>query len=132
MPEGGSRTPRDGNEQAVTGQTDHIEIDWPRSIGFFGGLGVAAALELVPLPIAVFVAGVPFLKLLNRPNASTPQTFFGHLVDGAAKPVGGDSEGTVRWAPKAMRAQRNDAQRNGTSGRNRSRSRGQTRGKGTQ
>jgi hypothetical protein len=116
----------------VTGQTDHIEIDWPRSIGFFGGLGVAAALELVPLPIAVFVAGVPFLKLLNRPNASTPQTFFGHLVDGAAKPVGGDSEGTVRWAPKAMRAQRNDAQRNGTSGRNRSRSRGQTRGKGTQ
>jgi len=111
MAQGGSRTPRNGNDQAVTGQRDHIEIDWPRSIGFFGGLGVAAGLNLVPLPIAVFVAGVPFLKLLNRPNASMPQTFFSHLVDGAAKPVGGDSEGTVRWAPKAMRAQSHAAQR---------------------
>jgi hypothetical protein len=49
------------------------------------------------------VAAVPFLKMLNRPNATTPETFLTHLVDGAAKPVGGDTEGTVRWAPKAQR-----------------------------
>jgi hypothetical protein len=101
-----SRPPRDRNEEGVTGRADDIEIDWPRSIGFFGGLGVAAALELVPLPIAVFVAAVPFLKMLNQPNSSRPRTFISHLVDGAAKPVGGDSEGTVRWAPRRMRARR--------------------------
>lgn len=78
-------------------------VDWPRSIGFFGALGVAAALELVPIPIAVFVAAVPFLKLMDDPGASTPRRFVSHLVDGAAKPVGGDSEGTVRWAPKSER-----------------------------
>lgn len=95
----------------MTGQADHIEIDWPRSIGFFGGLGVATALDLVPLPIAAFVAAVPFLKMLNRPDDSTPRTFFTHLVDGAAKPVGGDAEGTIRWAPKANRAAKQSASR---------------------
>jgi len=99
MPEGKTRTRRD--ERGVTGQVgknDQITVDWPRSIGFFGALGAAAALGLVPIPIAVFVGAVPFLKLLDDPGASTPRRFFTHLVDGAAKPVGGDSEGTVRWA----------------------------------
>jgi hypothetical protein len=114
-----SRTPRRNREQAITGQADHVEIDWPRSIGFFGGLGIAAALELVPLPIALFVAAVPFLKMLNRPNATTPETFLTHLVDGAAKPVGGDTEGTVRWAPKAQR-QRSRGLSSSSSGRIRS------------
>lgn len=98
--------------QGVTGRTDHLEIDWPRSLGFFGALGAAVALDLVPVAIAGFVAAVPFLKLLNRPNASTPQRFVSHLVDGAAKPVGGDSEGTIRWAPKVMKpARRSNGQR---------------------
>lgn len=91
-------------DDGVTGRTDHIEIDWPRSIGFFGALGAAIALDLVPVAIGAFVAAVPFLKLMNRPNASKPQRFVGHLVDGAAKPVGGDSEGTIRWAPRELRA----------------------------
>lgn len=100
MARGASSTP--SNSRGVTGRVadDHIVVDWPRSIGFFGALGAAVALELVPVPIALFVAGVPFLKLLNRPNATKPQRIVSHLVDGAAKPVGGDSEGTVRWAPK--------------------------------
>lgn len=107
MPAGKTRAPRD--RQAITakvGKNDEIMVDWPRSIGFFGALGVAATLGLVPLPIAVFVGAVPFLKLLDRPNASTPRRFVTHLVDGAAKPVGGDSEGTVRWAPKGTRRPR--------------------------
>lgn len=99
MPQGKTRTQRD--QRGVTadvGKNNEIEVDWPRSIGFFGALGVATALNLVPLPIAVFVGAVPFLKLLDDPKSSTPRRFFTHLVDGAAKPVGGDSEGTVRWA----------------------------------
>ena len=111
MVQGQDPTPPD-DMQGVTGRTDHLEIDWPRSLGFFGALGAAVALDLVPVAIAGFVAAVPFLKLLNRPNASTPQRFVSHLVDGAAKPVGGDSEGTIRWAPKAMKpARRSNGQR---------------------
>lgn len=107
MPEGKTRTQRD--RRGVTGdvgKNDEIMVDWPRSIGFFGALGVAAALELVPIPIALFVGAVPFLKLLDDPSSSTPRRFFTHLVDGAAKPVGGDTEGTVRWARGAARARR--------------------------
>ena len=101
----------------------HIEVDWPRSIGFFGAIGAAVALDLVSMPIAVFVAAVPFLKLMNRPNAPKPQQFFSHLVDGAAKPVGGDAEGTVRWAAKPPRAQRRTMPRRRASARGRARSR---------
>ena len=104
MPRASSRTSVRRREVTGRGGTnEEIGIDWPRSIGFFGGLGVAAALELVPLPIAIFVGAVPFLKLLDRPNSSTPRRFFSHLVDGAAKPVGGDAEGTVRWEPRAAK-----------------------------
>lgn len=101
MPQGKTRTPRDS--RGITGNVgpgDQIAVDWPRSIGFFGALGVAAALELVPIPIALFVAAVPFLKLMDDPRSSKPRRVFSHLVDGAAKPVGGDSEGTVRWKPR--------------------------------
>ena len=103
----------------------HIEVDWPRSIGFFGAIGAAVALDLVSMPIAIFVAAVPFLKLMNRPNAPRPQQFFSHLVDGAAKPVGGDSEGTVRWAAKPPRKSRGttSSRRRSGSGRSRSRAR---------
>ena len=102
----------------------HIVVDWPRSIGFFGAIGAAVALDLISMPIAVFVAAVPFLKLMNRPNAPKPQQFFSHLVDGAAKPVGGDSEGTVRWAAKPSRVIRSSSPRRGrVSSRGRARSR---------
>jgi hypothetical protein len=114
MPQGKTRTPRDS--RGVTGNVgsnNQVTVDWPRSIGFFGALGVATALELVPIPIAVFVAAVPFLKLFDDPKSSTPRRFFSHLVDGAAKPVGGDSEGTVRWAPA------NERERAKTKGRSR-------------
>lgn len=102
MAQAAHRTPPE--DRGLTGQTENVKIDWPRSLGFFGALGAAVALDLVPVPIAAFVAAVPFLKLLNRPNATKPQRFFSHLVDGAAKPVGGDSEGTIRWAPREHRS----------------------------
>jgi len=113
MARGATRTPRD--QQGLTGRLDHsIEVDWPRSIGFFGALGAAVALDLVPIAVAAFVASVPFLKLLNRPDAPKPQRFISHLVDGAAKPVGGDSEGTVRWAPARGRARTSPVRRGST------------------
>ena len=68
----------------------------------------------VTAAVAAFVASVPFLKLLNRPGATKPQRFLSHLVDGAAKPVGGDSEGTVRWAPARGRTRTSRVRRSST------------------
>ena len=91
-------------EQGITSKVGEVEIDWPRSLGFFGALGAATALELIPIPIALFVASVPFLKLLNRPNAPKASKFFSEIVAGASKPVGGDSEGTIHWSKSAQRS----------------------------
>jgi hypothetical protein len=52
-----------------------IAIDWP--------LGVAIAL-------------VPLVKLLKREHASTVEKAVAAVIEGAAKPVGGDAEGCVR------------------------------------
>jgi hypothetical protein len=86
-----ARAPED-----MTQRLGPIEIDWPRSIGFFGAIGAAVALDLSAPPVGVFIAAVPFLKMLDRPGVSSRLRYLGHLIDGAAKPVGGDAEGTVR------------------------------------
>jgi hypothetical protein len=106
-------------EPGITSKIGEVEIDWPRSLGFFGALGAATALELIPIPIAIFVASVPFLKLLNRPNAPKASKFVSEVVAGASKPVGGDSEGTIHWSKKAER----DAQRRARGGKTTSRKR---------
>jgi len=75
-----------------------IEIDWPRSLGYFGGIALAVGFELVDPPIGLFIAAVPFLKMLDASRAPSPARFFGQIFDGVAKPVGGDAQGTVRMA----------------------------------
>ena len=73
-----------------------VEIDWPRSIGYFGGIGLALGAELIDPPLAVFIAAIPFLKMLNRRRAARPSRFAGQVLEGLAKPLGGDSQGTIR------------------------------------
>ncbi|GHO85589.1 hypothetical protein [Dictyobacter formicarum] len=73
-----------------------VEIDWPRTIGYYGGIGLAVALELIDLPLAIFIGAIPFFKMLNRPQASRPTRFMSQLLEGAAKPVGGDAEATLQ------------------------------------
>ncbi len=72
-----------------------IRVDWPRSAGYYGGIALAVAAGMIEPPLAVFVALIPFLKLLNRPNAPLPQRVISQVLDGASKPVGGDSEATI-------------------------------------
>ncbi len=72
-----------------------MEVDWPRSIGYYGGISVAVAVGMIEPPLAIFIAAIPFLKMLNRPTASWPSRFVGQVLDGAAKPVGGSSEATI-------------------------------------
>ncbi len=73
-----------------------IELDIPRSIGYFGGVGVAVAAGVLDPAVGIFIAAVPFLKMINVPRLPTPPRFLGQVFEGVAKPVGGDSEGTVR------------------------------------
>ena|SRR5689334_20797705 len=98
---------QDVNEQkqGMTSRIGPIEIDWPRTIGYYGGVGLATAFDLVAPPLAVFIAAVPLLKMLNHPGASAPTRFIGQLLDGAAKPVGGSSEATIqlKQGPKPRR-----------------------------
>ena len=89
----------DVNEQQqemTTSRFGPIQIDWPRTIGYYGGIGLATAFELIEPPLALFIAAIPLLKMLNHPGASAPTRFVGELLDGAAKPVGGSSEATIQ------------------------------------
>ena len=83
-------------QQAMISRFGPIEIDWPRTIGYYGGIGLATAFELIQPPLALFIAAIPLLKMLNHPGASAPTRFVGELLDGAAKPVGGSSEATIQ------------------------------------
>lgn len=95
---------KDQQEQGEQGEQDRglvsrigpVEIDWPRSIGYYGGIALATSLELIQPPLAIFIAAVPLFKMLNSPEASLPRRFVAQLLDGAAKPVGGSAEATVR------------------------------------
>jgi hypothetical protein len=71
-------------------------MDWPRSIGYFGGIGIAVAAGIIDPPLGLFIAAVPFLKMLDLPRLPNLPRFVGQVFEGVAKPVGGDSEGTIR------------------------------------
>ena len=75
-----------------------LEIDWPKSLGYYGGIGLAVAFELIEPPLAIFIAAVPLLKLLKQPREPWPFRVVADVLEGAAKPVGGDAESVVHVA----------------------------------
>ena len=75
-----------------------LDIDVPKTIGYYGGIGLAVAFELIEPPLALFIAAIPALKLLKRPSQGTPIRIAADLLEGAAKPGGGDAESVVRAA----------------------------------
>src|ERR1041385_3108635 len=75
-----------------------LHVDWPRSLGYFGGIALAVAFDLIAPEIAIFVAAIPIVKLFKRKNASKVEKAIAAVIEGAAKPLGGDSESTVRPA----------------------------------
>lgn len=83
-------------DRGLVSRIGPVEIDWPRSIGYYGGIGLATAFGLIEPPLAIFIAAVPLFKMLNHPKASRPTRFAAQLLDGAAKPVGGSAEATLR------------------------------------
>jgi hypothetical protein len=77
-------------------QVGTVEIDVPRSVGYFGGLAAAVGLGLLEPPLALFIAAVPVFKALT--NTALPRTVraIGEVLEGAAKPVGSDAEGVIQ------------------------------------
>jgi len=96
-------------DQPFVYEVGPLKIDVPRSLGFFGGLALAVGLELVAPELALIIAAVPLVKLLKRRNATPPERAVAAVIEGAAKPIGGDAEATVRpkWVDeeKAERAE---------------------------
>src|SRR5207237_10482155 len=69
-------TQREGGEdmaeqdRRVTRRIGPLDSDWPRSIGYYGGIGLAVAAGLVGAPVAVSVAALPVLEVRDRPPAA--------------------------------------------------------------
>lgn len=82
-------------DRGLTSRIGPLQVDWPRSFGSFGGTAVAVAFGIIEPPLGLFIVAIPFLKMLNRPQAPLPVRFIGQLLDGASKPVGGDTDATV-------------------------------------
>lgn len=83
-------------DRGLTSQVGPMEVDWPRSLGYFGGIALAVGLDLIDPPLALFIGAIPFLKMLNRPEAPKPVRIVSQFFDGMAKPVGGDGSSTVK------------------------------------
>jgi hypothetical protein len=72
-----------------------VEVDVPRSVGYFGGLAAAVSLGLIEPPLAVFIAAVPVFKVLTNSALPRAVRILGEALEGAAKPVGSDAEGVI-------------------------------------
>jgi hypothetical protein len=73
-----------------------VEVDVPRSVGYFGGLAAAVGLGMIEPPLALFIAAVPVFKILTNSALPRPVRAIGEVLEGAAKPVGGDAEGVIQ------------------------------------
>jgi hypothetical protein len=83
-------------ENVLEVQVGTVEVDVPRSIGYFGGLAAAVGLGLIEPPLAVFIAAVPVFKALTNTALPKGVRVVGEVLEGAAKPVGSDAEGVVQ------------------------------------
>ena len=83
-------------DRGLTSRVGPVEIDWPMAIGYYGGIGLALALEAIEPPLALFIAAIPLLKMLNSPAASWPARLVSQLLQGMIKPVGGDGDSAIQ------------------------------------
>jgi len=86
----------DANDRGIVGRIGPLEVDWPRTLGYFGGAAAAVAFGVIEAPLGIAIAAVPFVKMLNNPRATLGSHVVGHVFEGAMKPIGGDAEGTIR------------------------------------
>jgi hypothetical protein len=65
----GGAVRRPGNVLEVVAGT--VEVDVPRSVGYFGGLAVAGGVGLIEPPLALFIAAVATKVVKVAPKATT-------------------------------------------------------------
>jgi hypothetical protein len=82
-------------ENVLEVEVGTVEVDVPRSVGYFGGLAVAVGIGLIEPPLALFIAAVPVFKVLTNTALPPLVRAVGELLEGAAKPVGSDAEGVI-------------------------------------
>lgn len=82
--------------RGLTIRYGRLEVDVPRSVGYFGAVAAGVTLGIIEPPLGAFIAAVPFLKMFGKSSRGWPVRFVAAVVDGAAQPVGGEAEGTVR------------------------------------
>jgi hypothetical protein len=86
----------DPEEHGLIVRVGPLEIDWPKALGYYGGVGLALTCDVIAPPLALFIAAIPVLKLLKAPVLPTLLRIAADVVEGAAKPVGGDADAMVR------------------------------------
>lgn len=91
-------------DRGLTNRIGPVEINWPRAIGYYGGLGLAVGFGMIEPPFGLFIAAVPLFKMLNRPKASRPVRLFSQIMDGASQPVGGDGDPAIKLVTSENRA----------------------------
>jgi len=69
-----------------------VRLDVPRTVGYYAGLAVAVSAGLIEPGLGFFVAAVPFWKPLTHHALPATVRFVGEIMEGAAKPVGGDDD----------------------------------------
>ena len=77
-------------------QLGPLLVDVPRSAGYFGGAAIALGLGLVEPPLAAFIAAVPLFKVLTHRSLPIPIRFVGEVIEGGAKPVGGEDDPAIQ------------------------------------
>lgn len=88
----------DNSDNRIIVTLGPLQVDVPQSLGYFGGIAAAVAFGVLEPPLAGFIAAIPVLKMLANPAAPQPLRFVGELLQGAAKPLGSDGEGTIELA----------------------------------
>lgn len=83
-------------EQGMVSRFGPVEVDWPRTIGYYGGIALAVAFELIEPPVGIFIASIPLIKMLSRPKLAAPVRFASEVLQGASIPLNGDAEASVR------------------------------------
>ncbi|MBJ7604577.1 MAG: hypothetical protein JF888_15585, partial [Candidatus Dormibacteraeota bacterium] len=93
------------NSGPISVRVGPMSMDVPRTAGYYGGVGLALAFGLIEWPVAVFIGAIPAVQMLRRQDLGRPVNFVVQLFEGAAKPVGGDAEGTVELTttPRPLR-----------------------------
>lgn len=92
-----------GHRPSITATVGPVRVDVPRTAGYYGGIAAAVALGAIDWPVAVFIGGVPLIKLLNGRPLRWGLNVAVQFFEGAATPVGGDARGTLQLDGDARR-----------------------------